>query len=193
MLCSARFIFVSTFNLQRGRAFVVGITNLSKQAVCVKAKAPADHVYQRRTWDEFKRVLSVAHASQTVERAENLEYRNQLAGVCRGALHCSSHIIFVTCSNFEMQTYEIESIFFNHAVFPSQAWISYRIQLHTKEYIFLIKADLQVVLKLQCFLHCILHESRKEIQVHFDLCYSVWRTEAAFSVECRYYCKLQVI
>ena len=43
------FIFVSTFNLQRGRAFVVGITNLNKQAVCVKAKAQADHVYQRRT------------------------------------------------------------------------------------------------------------------------------------------------
>jgi len=26
-----------------------GITNLSKQAVCVKAKALADHAYQRRT------------------------------------------------------------------------------------------------------------------------------------------------
>ena len=35
LLCSVRFVFVSTFNLQRGRAFVVGITNLSKQAVCV--------------------------------------------------------------------------------------------------------------------------------------------------------------
>jgi len=51
LLCSVRFVFVSTFSLQRGRAFVVGITNLSKQAVCVKAKARADHVYQRRTWD----------------------------------------------------------------------------------------------------------------------------------------------
>jgi hypothetical protein len=30
LLCSVRFVFVSTFNLQRGRAFVVGITNLSK-------------------------------------------------------------------------------------------------------------------------------------------------------------------
>ena len=49
LLCSVRFVFISTFNLQRGRAFVVGITNLSKQAVCVKAKAPADQVYQRRT------------------------------------------------------------------------------------------------------------------------------------------------
>ena len=29
-------------------------------------------MYQRRTWDEFKRILSVAHASQPVERAENL-------------------------------------------------------------------------------------------------------------------------
>jgi hypothetical protein len=30
VLCSVRFVFVSTFNLQRGRAFVVGITNMSK-------------------------------------------------------------------------------------------------------------------------------------------------------------------
>jgi len=30
LLCSVRFVFVSTFSLQRGRAFVVGITNLSK-------------------------------------------------------------------------------------------------------------------------------------------------------------------
>ena len=30
LLYSVRFFFVSTFNLQRGRAFVVGITNLSK-------------------------------------------------------------------------------------------------------------------------------------------------------------------
>ena len=67
LLCSVSFVFVSTFNLKRGRTFVVGITNLSKQSVCVKAKAPADHVYHRRTSDEFKTVLSVAHASQPVE------------------------------------------------------------------------------------------------------------------------------
>ena len=42
LLYSVRFVFVSTFNLQRGGAFVVGITNLSKQTVCVKAKAPVD-------------------------------------------------------------------------------------------------------------------------------------------------------
>ena len=30
LLCSVRFVFVSTFSLQRGRAFVAGITNLSK-------------------------------------------------------------------------------------------------------------------------------------------------------------------
>ena len=56
-------------------------------------------MYQGRTWDEFKRVLSVAHASQPVEGAENLEYRNQLSGLCWGAVYCS-----------------IESIFFNHPV-----------------------------------------------------------------------------
>jgi len=99
LLCSMRFVLVSTFSLQQGRAFVVGITNLSKQAVCVKAKAPADHVHQRRTWDKFKRVLSVAHASQPIQRAENLEYCNQLSGVCWGAFHFS-----------------IESIFLNHPV-----------------------------------------------------------------------------
>jgi hypothetical protein len=33
--CRVRFVFVSTLNLQRGRAFVVGIANFSKQAVSV--------------------------------------------------------------------------------------------------------------------------------------------------------------
>ena len=100
-------VFHLRFNIQppTRRAFVVGITNWSKQAVCVKAKAPVDHVYQRRTWDELKRVLSVAHASQPVERAENLEYRNQLFGVCWGAVYSSSH-----------KDLRIESIFLKHAV-----------------------------------------------------------------------------
>jgi len=75
-----------------------------------KAKAPADHVYQRRTWDEFKRVLSVAHASQPVERAEKLEYRNQLSEVCWGAVYCSSHTAYNWYKLFE-------SIFLNHTVF----------------------------------------------------------------------------
>ena len=69
--CSVRFVFVSTFNLQRGRTFVVGITNLSKYAVCVKAKAPAGHMYHR-TWDEFKRVLSVSHAKTTRRASREL-------------------------------------------------------------------------------------------------------------------------
>jgi len=62
LLCGVCFIFVSTFNL-RGTAFVVGITNLSKYAVHVKARAPANREYQRRKRDKFKRVLSVAQAS----------------------------------------------------------------------------------------------------------------------------------
>jgi hypothetical protein len=85
LLYSVRFVFVSTFNLQLGRAFAVGITNLSKQAVCVKADAPADHVYQRRTWDEFKRVLSVAHAIQPVGRALNIH-----------KLHCEYNQMYFT-------------------------------------------------------------------------------------------------
>ena len=82
------------------------IHNLSKEAVCVHAKSPADHVYQRRTWDEFKTVLSVAQASQPVERAENLEYRNQLSGVCWGAVYCSSP-----------KDLRSDYIFLNHAVY----------------------------------------------------------------------------
>ena len=65
-------------------------------------------MYHRRTWDEFKTVLSVAHASQPVERAENLEYRNQLSGVCWGAVYCSSH-----------EDLRSEFIFLNHTVYPT--------------------------------------------------------------------------
>ena len=119
LLCSVRFVFVSTFNLQRGRAFVVGITNLSKQAVCVKAKAPTDHVYQRRTWDEFKRVLSVAHASKPVERAENLEYPNQLSGLCWGAVYCSSHTAYNWYRLFAQTTNESVS---NFVIVCSKTW-----------------------------------------------------------------------
>ena len=57
-------------------------------------------VYQRKTWEEFKRVLTLAHASQPVERAQNLEYHNQPSGVCWGDAYSS-----------------IESIFFNHSVY----------------------------------------------------------------------------
>ena len=53
LLYSVRFVFVSTFNLQQGRAFVTGITNLSKQAVCVKAEAPAD---QRVSEENVRRI-----------------------------------------------------------------------------------------------------------------------------------------
>ena len=51
-------------------------------------------MYQRRTWDEFKRVLSVAHASQPVERAEYLENCNKLSGVCWGTFYCSNHTAY---------------------------------------------------------------------------------------------------
>jgi hypothetical protein len=51
-------------------------------------------VYQRRTWEEFKRVLSVVHASQPVEGAENLEYRNQMSGLCWVVVYSSSESRF---------------------------------------------------------------------------------------------------
>ena len=60
LLYSVRFVFGSTFSLQRGRAFVVGITNLSKQAVCVKAKAPAD---QRVSEENVRRIQEIFERS----------------------------------------------------------------------------------------------------------------------------------
>jgi hypothetical protein len=50
-----RFIFVSTLNLQRGRAFVVGIANFIKQAVT------QDNLL--RVWDEFSYRLDVVRAA----------------------------------------------------------------------------------------------------------------------------------
>jgi hypothetical protein len=38
LLCSLRFVFVSTFNLQRGRAFVVGITQFEEIIFLCKGK-----------------------------------------------------------------------------------------------------------------------------------------------------------
>ena len=66
-------------------------------------------MYQRRTGEEFKIFLSVAHASQPVERAENLEWHNQLSGMCWGAVNCSSHTAYKWYRLFE-------SIILNHPV-----------------------------------------------------------------------------
>jgi hypothetical protein len=41
------------------------LNSIYKQAVCVKAKPPAAHVYQRRTWDELKTVFIVAPSKST--------------------------------------------------------------------------------------------------------------------------------
>ena len=54
-------------------------------------------------------------SATAVQRAFRLRFNIQPP--TRGAVYCSSHIIFVTSSNFEIQTYEIESIFLNHTVF----------------------------------------------------------------------------
>ena len=54
--------------------------------------------------------------SQPVEPAENLEYRNQLSGVCWGAIYCSSHTTYHWYRLFAQTTNEIESVFLNHAV-----------------------------------------------------------------------------
>jgi len=85
------------FNIQpQTRNSICRWNNQFEQIGCLcKGKLPANHVYQRRRWDEFKRVLSVAHASQPAERAENLEYGNQLSGMCWGAVYCSIESIFL--------------------------------------------------------------------------------------------------
>ena len=99
------------FNIQPQTRKSIGRWNHQfEQIGCLcKAKAPANHVYQRKTWDEFKRILSVAHASQPVERAENLEYRNQLSGVCWGAVYSLSHTAYSWYRLFE-------SIILNHSI-----------------------------------------------------------------------------
>jgi hypothetical protein len=51
--------------------------HFQQEAVSVKAKAPADRMYQRRMWD----------ASHPLDRPENLEYRNQLSSLCCGEIN----------------------------------------------------------------------------------------------------------
>ena len=92
--------FCLRFNIQPPSNSICCWNHQFEQIGCLcKGKSSGRTQYQRRTWDEFKRVLSLAHASQPTERAENLEYCNQLSGVCWGAIYCS-----------------IESIFLNHPV-----------------------------------------------------------------------------
>ena len=76
-------------------------------------------MYQRRTWDEFKKVLSVFHASQPVERAENLEYRNPLSGVCWDAVYSSTHTAYKCYGNLAKTTNEGVS---NFVIICSKTW-----------------------------------------------------------------------
>ena len=74
LLYSVRFVFVSTFSLQRERAIVDGITNLSKKGCLCKGKSSGR---PRLSEENVRRIQE--YASQLLERAENLEYRNQLS------------------------------------------------------------------------------------------------------------------
>jgi hypothetical protein len=58
---SVRFVFISTLNLQRGRAFVVGIANFSKQANRLQL------VQALRANDKRKRVEFCDHMLQNME------------------------------------------------------------------------------------------------------------------------------
>jgi len=59
LLCSVHFVFVSTFNLQQGKAFVDGITNLIQIGCLYKGKSSGrPHVPQenvRRIQESFER------------------------------------------------------------------------------------------------------------------------------------------
>jgi hypothetical protein len=82
-------------------------------------------VYQRRTWDEFKRVLSGAHTSQPVERAENFA-TNCLACVEAPVTVQAIPTTTGTGSSPKLQTtYEVESNFFNHTLFKYLNYIHY--------------------------------------------------------------------
>ena len=104
----------------------------ANRAVCVQAKAPADHVYQRRTWDELKRVLSVAHAIQPVERAENLEYRNQLSGLCWGVIktYGVSLSFWITLYISQRKIRKTFHSFMGSLLWMSRQWLE-RIHFHT--------------------------------------------------------------
>ena len=105
LLCSVRFVFVSTFKPPTRKSICRWNHQFEQIGCLCKGKSSGRPRVSEENVREFKRVLSVDHANQPVERAENLEYRNQLAGVCWGAVYSS-----------------IKSIFFNHPIFWVNSW-----------------------------------------------------------------------
>ena len=72
----------------------------SHAAASIESKmATKQHkIFCDREFTKTEPVTAVHRAfrlSQPVERAENLEYRNQLSGVCWGAVYCSIGSIFL--------------------------------------------------------------------------------------------------
>jgi len=97
LLYRVRFVSVSTFNISNEgrRTFVLWITNLSKYScLCKGQKLPVPTTcIRRRTWDEFKTVLSVARCkSNPYSERRTWNTATSCLGVCWGAVYCSSHI-----------------------------------------------------------------------------------------------------
>jgi hypothetical protein len=63
---------------------------LSKRDVCLKAKALADCMY-RGECETNSRELWAQPMQVNTYSEQNLEYRNQLPGMCWGTIYCSSH------------------------------------------------------------------------------------------------------
>ena len=80
---------------RRALAYLTAMQQHQLRAKWLLCSTRCFYAYHRRTWDEFKTGLSVAHSSQPIEWAENLGYRNQLSGVCWAAVYCSIEYIFL--------------------------------------------------------------------------------------------------
>jgi len=95
LLCSVRFFFVSTFNLQRGSAFVDGITEqigcLRKGKSSGRPRVSEEKV--RRIEESFER-----SPRKSTRRASRELGIPQPTGVCWGAVYCSFESIFLNHS-----------------------------------------------------------------------------------------------
>ena len=135
LLCSVRFVFVSTFNVQRGRSFVVGITNLSKQAVCV-------HLFESRCTFCFD------------QKDECAKLEKQILHFCillPSAFHKSIYIYFIfKSSSFKNFLFALKITSFNRKV---KVKLNYE-SINFKQFVLLFRQinSNQQVIHIQSFL-----------------------------------------
>jgi len=95
MLCSVRFVFVSTFNLQRGRAFVFGVINLNKFRCLCKGKCSD----RPRVSEENVRLIqekfesNLGKSTRTASRELGIPQPIVWRGL--GVVHCSTESIIL--------------------------------------------------------------------------------------------------